>query len=79
MTLSKSIGLSIYLIRYPAVEDEFVIVTGFLLGVVIVISCMWLFAGIRQYIGISSWNKYYEKYVTRKELLDQRIASHYGL
>jgi hypothetical protein len=80
-----AIGLSIYLIRHPSFlavidnENEFGIVLSILLGTVIIISCIWLFAGTRQYIRIGSWNKQYKKYAAEKELMDQRIASHYGL
>lgn len=80
-----AIGLSIYLIRHPSFfaaldsGNEFGIVLGFLLGTVITISSIWLFAGIRQYMRIGSWNKQYKKYVAEKELMDQRIVSHYGL
>jgi hypothetical protein len=80
-----SIGLSIYLIRHPSFfavidnENEFGIVLSILLGTVIIISCIWLFAGTRQYIRIGSWNKQYKKYITEKELMDQSIVSHYGL
>jgi hypothetical protein len=80
-----AIGLSIYLIRHPSFfavidnENEFGIVLSILLDTVIIISCIWLFAGTRQYIRIGSWNKQYKKYAAEKELMDQRIASHYGL
>jgi hypothetical protein len=80
-----TISLSIYLIRHPSFfavidsENEFGIVLSILLGTVIIISCIWLFAGTRQYIRIGSWNKQYKKYAAEKELMDQRIASHYGL
>ena len=49
-----AIGLSIYLIRHPSFlavidnENEFGIVLSILLGTVIIISCIWLFAGTRQ-------------------------------
>jgi hypothetical protein len=80
-----AIGLSIYLIRHPSFfvviesENEFEILLSTLLGTVIIISCIWLFAGTRQYIRIGSWNKQYKKFVAEKELRDQSIASHFGL
>ena len=80
-----SIGLSIYLIRHPSFfavidsENEFGILLIILLGTVIIISCIWLFAGTRQYIRIGSWNKQYKEYIAEKELIDQSIASNYGL
>ena len=50
-----AIGLSIFLIRHPSffaileIENEFGTVLVVLLGSVITISCIWLYAGIKQY------------------------------
>jgi hypothetical protein len=48
-----AIGLSVFLLQHPSffaildIENEFGIVLAVLLGIIIVISCIWLVAGIR--------------------------------
>jgi hypothetical protein len=48
-----AIGLSIFLLQHPSffaildIENEFGVVLAVLLGIIIVISCIWLVAGIR--------------------------------
>ncbi|MPZ07050.1 MAG: hypothetical protein GEU26_11660 [Nitrososphaeraceae archaeon] len=80
-----AIGLSIYLIRHPSffavmeIENEFGTVLAFLLGAVISISSIWLFAGIRQYMKIGSWNKRYREFRAEKEQMDRKLASQYEL
>ena len=80
-----AIGLSIYLIRHPSffavmeIENEFGTVLAFLLGAVISISSIWLFAGIRQYMKIGSWNRRYREFRAEKEQIDRKLASQYEL
>ena len=48
-----AIGLSVFLLQHPSffaildIENEFGVVLAVLLGIIIVISCIWLVAGIR--------------------------------
>ena len=80
-----AIGLSIFLLRHPSffaileTESEFGLVLSILLGAVIVISSIWLVAGIRQYRSVSSWNLKYKDFVTEKEEIEKKIAFRYGL
>ena len=80
-----AIGLSIFLLRHPSffaileTESEFGLVLSILLGAVIVISSIWLVAGIRQYRSVSSWNVKYKDFVTEKEEIEKKIALRYGL
>jgi hypothetical protein len=80
-----AIGLSVFLLRHPSffaileVESEFGLVLSILLGAVIIISSIWLIAGIRQYRSICSWNKRYNDFVREKEEIDKKIALQYGL
>jgi hypothetical protein len=60
-------------------EDEFGLVLSILLGAIIIISAMWIIAGIKQYRSIGSWGKRYRDYVKHKEALDKKFASEYGL
>jgi hypothetical protein len=63
-----AIGLSVYLLRHPSflavleIENDFGIVLAVLLGAIIIISSVWLVAGIRQFRVIGSWNKRYGVY-----------------
>jgi hypothetical protein len=78
-----AIGLSIFLLQHPSffaildIENEFGDVLAVLLGAIIVISSIWLVAGIRQYRLISSWNKRYRDYIREKQEMDRKIASQY--
>jgi hypothetical protein len=78
-----AIGLSIFLLQHPSffaildIENEFGDVLAALLGAIIVISSIWLVAGIRQYLLISSWNKRYRDYIREKQEIDRKIASQY--
>ena len=81
-----AIGLSIFLLRHPSFftildqEDEFGLVLSILLGAVIVISSIWLVAGILQYRIVDSWKKKrYNDYLKEKQEVDKKIASQYGL
>ena len=80
-----AIGLSIFLLRHPSffaileTESEFGLVLSILLGAVIVISSIWLVAGIRQYRSVSSWNVKYKDFITEKEEIEKKIALRYGL
>ena len=80
-----AIGLSIFLLRHPSffaileTESEFGLVLSILLGAVIVISSIWLVAGIRQYRSVSSWNVKYKDFVKEKEEIEKKIALRYGL
>lgn len=80
-----AIGLSVYLIRHPSffaileIENEFGTVLSILLGSVITISCIWLYAGIRQYKKIGSWNSRYNAYLNEKMEINRKISSQFGL
>ena len=79
-----AIGLSVFLLRHPSffaileTENEFGIVLSVLLGVIIIISLVWLIVAIRQYKIIGSWNKRYEDYIREKQEIDRMIASQYS-
>jgi len=79
-----AIGLSVFLLQHPSffaildIENEFGDVLAVLLGTIIVISSIWLVAGIRQYRLIGSWNKRYGDYIREKQEMDRKIASQYG-
>jgi hypothetical protein len=79
-----AIGLSIFLLQHPSffaildIENEFGDVLAALLGAIIVISSIWLVAGIRQYLLIGSWNKRYRDYIREKQEMDRMIASQYS-
>lgn len=76
-----AIGLSVFLLRHPSffvileIENEFGLILSILLGSVIVISSLWLIAGIRQYRSVGSWNKKYKAYQKDKQELDKKIWS----
>ena len=80
-----AIALSIFLLRHPSffavleLEDEFGLILSILLGAIIIISAIWIVAGIKQYRSISSWNKRYNDYIKHKEALDRRLTSEYDL
>jgi hypothetical protein len=46
---------------------------------IIVISVIWLFTGIRQYLSLSAWDKRYRSYIHKKEELDSSISKEYNL
>ena len=75
-----AIALSIFLLRHPSffavleIENEFGLVLGILLGAIIIISAIWIVAGIKQYRSVSLWDKRYNDYVKHKETLDRRPA-----
>ena len=79
-----AIGLSVYLLQHPSfiaildMENDFGIVLGVLLRVIIIISSVWFVVGIRQYRLIGSWNKRYGHYIREKQERDRIIASQYG-
>jgi hypothetical protein len=79
-----AIGLSVFLLQHPSffaildIENEFGDVLAALLGAIIVISSIWLVAGIRQYLLIGSWNKRYRDYIREKQEMDRMIASQYS-
>jgi hypothetical protein len=79
-----AIALSIYLFTHASFftiledEDEFGLVLIILLGSVIAISSVWIFAGLRQYRMISTWNKRYDNYITNKEEIRRNLSSEYG-
>jgi hypothetical protein len=60
-----AIALPIFLLRHPSffavfeIENEFGLVLAILLGAIIIISAIWIVAGIKQYRSISSWSKRY--------------------
>lgn len=80
-----AIGLSAYLIRHPSffaileIENEFGTVLSVLLVSVIVISCVWLYAGIKQYKKIGSWSSRYKAYLNEKSEINRKISSQFGL
>ena len=80
-----AIALSIFLLRHPSffvvleMEDEFGLVLSILLAAIIIVSAIWIVAGIKQYRSISSWGKRYNDYVKHKEALDKKFASEYDL
>jgi hypothetical protein len=79
-----AIGLSVFLLQHPSffaildIESEFGDVLAVLLGTIIIISSIWLVAGIRQYRLISSWKKRYGDYIREKQKIDRKIASQYS-
>jgi hypothetical protein len=79
-----AIGLSVFLLRHPSffdileTENEFGIVLSVILGVIIIISLVWLIVGISQYRLIGSWNKRYGNYIREKQEIDRMIASQYS-
>jgi len=80
-----AIGLSVYLSTHPLFfkileqKDEFGLFLSILLGSIIVISGIWLYTGIRQYLSISPWNKRYTEYLKKKNELDSSLTSQYKL
>jgi len=80
-----AIGLSVYLIRHPSffaileIENEFGTVLSVLLGSVITISSIWLYAGIKQYRKIGSWNSRYDAYLNEKREINRKISAQFGL
>ena len=80
-----AIALSIFLLRHPSffavleIENEFGLILSILLSAIIIISAMWIVAGIKQYRSISSWGKRYNDYIKHKEALDRRFVSEYNL
>ena len=79
-----AIALSIFLLTHASFftiledEDEFGLALIILLGSVIAISSVWIFAGLRQYRMISTWNKRYDNYVTNKEEIRRNLSSQFG-
>jgi hypothetical protein len=79
-----AIGLSVFLLQHPSffaildIENEFGDVLAVLLGAIIIISSIWLVAGIKQYRLIGSWKKRYGDYIREKQEMDRKIASQYG-
>ena len=79
-----AIGLSVYLLRHPSffaileIENEFGTVLSVLLGSVIIISCIWLYAGIKQYRKIGSWSSRYNAYLNEKREINRKISSQFG-
>ncbi len=80
-----AITLSAYLILHPSffavleIENEFGLVLSVLLAAVIIISVVWLVAGVRQYRSMNAWKKHYSEYQKEKEDMDRKIASQFGL
>jgi hypothetical protein len=75
-----AIALSVLLLQDPSffavieIENEFGLVLSALLGAIIIVSSLWLIAGVKQYRSVSSWNKRYGEYVKDKENIDRKIA-----
>jgi hypothetical protein len=49
-----------------------------LLAAIIIISSMWIVAGITQYRIVGSWNKRYGDYIREKQEINRTIASQYN-
>ena len=79
-----ALGLSVYLLRHPSfiavldIENDFGIVLAVLLAAIIIISSIWIVAGIAQYRIVGSWNKRYADYIREKQTRDRIIASQYN-
>ena len=75
-----AIALSVFLVQDPSffavieMENEFGLVLSILLGAIIIVSSLWLIAGVKQYRSISSWNKRYREYVKDKEDINRKLA-----
>jgi hypothetical protein len=68
--------LSIYIASFFAIidiENEFGNVLSVLLGTIIVVSSIWLVAGIKL---ISSWKKRYGDYIGEKQEIDRKVCIH---
>jgi len=80
-----AIGLSVYLMNHPTFfsmlenKDDFGMYLSILLAGIIIISLIWLFTGIRQYMSLSTWDKRYRSYIHKKEELDSSISKEYKL
>jgi hypothetical protein len=80
-----AIALTLYLATHPKFfdiledKDDFGIMLSVLLAGIFVISGIWLYTGIRQYMSLSSWNKRYSGYLNKKEELDKAISKEYNL
>jgi hypothetical protein len=80
-----AIALSAYLFLHPSffivleIENEFGLILSVLLGAVVIISVIWLSAGIRQYYSINHWKSRYAEYQNEKEEMDRKVASQFGL
>lgn len=80
-----AIALTLYLATHPKFfdiledKDEFGVFLSMLLAGIVVISGIWLYTGIRQYLSLSSWNSRYSGYLNKKEELDRSISKEYNL
>jgi hypothetical protein len=81
-----AIGLSLFLISHPTffavleIENEFGVVLGILLVLLIVISITMIIAGIRQCRSIVvKWTKGYREFQREREEADRKIAEEYGI
>jgi hypothetical protein len=80
-----AIGLSVFLALHPSFfailerEEEFGLFLSILLGGVVIVTSIWLIAGIKQYRSIISWNKNYNTFLKKKEEIDKDILSEYDL
>ena len=66
-----------HFLMYLQTQGEFGVILSVLLGSVIGISSVWMIAGIKQYLLIDSWNKKYQMFVSRKNEIDNEIASEF--
>jgi hypothetical protein len=81
-----AIGLSLFLISHPTffavleIENEFGIVLGILLILIIIISVTMIIAGIRHYRSIVvKWTKGYREFQREREEADRKVAEEYGI
>jgi len=80
-----AIGLTLYLATHPRffeildTKDDFGLFLSILLAGIVLISGIWLYTGIRQYLLLNSWNSRYSGYLNKKEELDKSISDEYNL
>ena len=80
-----SVGISVYLMTHAqffAILDEyndFGVVLGLFLGVIMVVSSIWFAVGIKQYTMLKMWNSKYDKYAKKMQRLEDTIASEFHL
>ncbi|MFQ5440317.1 MAG: hypothetical protein ACE5DL_02535 [Nitrosopumilaceae archaeon] len=80
-----AIGISAYLITHPTFlilienENEFGFLLIVLLTMVLIVSGIWLVAGLRQFKSLNKWNKRYCDYKEKRDNLDKTIAAKFHL
>jgi len=80
-----AIGISLYLMTHPKFlliierETDFGFLLVVMLTAILVISGIWLVAGLKQFRSLSRWNNRYSNYLKKKESLDESISAQYDL